>query len=103
VSVAFPSANTAGNVIIAFVRMSTSAQAIGMSDTLGISIAERVAQVQNTDGHQIHIFYAKNIKAGSNTVKATFSTANNHFWLAVYEFSGLSTSVGSGLLPVRHQ
>jgi hypothetical protein len=36
--------------------------------------------------------YAKNIKAGANTVTATFSATNNHPWLAIYEYSGLSTT-----------
>lgn len=92
VSVGFPSANTAGNLIIALVRMSTTTQTVTVSDTLGNAYVDAVAQPQNADGHQIHIFYAKNIKAGSNTVQATFSAANNHPWLAIYEFSGLSTS-----------
>jgi hypothetical protein len=38
----------------------------------------------------VHIFYAKNIAGGANTVKAAFSATNNHPWLAIYEYSGLS-------------
>src|SRR5262249_22130537 len=33
-----------------------------------------------------------NIAGGANTVTASFSAANNHPWLAVYEFSGLSAT-----------
>src|SRR5207248_5091308 len=44
------------------------------------------------DGHQTHIFYAKNIAGGANTVTATFSATNNHPWVAIYEYSGLSTT-----------
>src|SRR5262249_54721233 len=40
----------------------------------------------------IHIFYAKNVAGGQNTVRATFSATNNHPWLAIYEYSGLSTT-----------
>jgi hypothetical protein len=91
VSVAFPASNTAGNLIIAFVRASTTTQTITLSDTAGNSYTQAVAQAQTTDGHQIAIFYAANIKTGGNTVTATFSGANNHPFLAIYEYSGVST------------
>ncbi len=91
-SVAFSSANHAGNMIIAFVRMSSSSQTVAITDTFGNAYTDAVAQVQTSDGHQVHIFYAKNVVGGSNTVKATFSSTNNHPWLAIYEYSGLSTT-----------
>jgi hypothetical protein len=74
VSVAFPGSNTAGNLIIAFVRMSTSTQTVSISDTVGNAYTQAVAQVQNADGSQVHIFYAKKILSGANTVTATFSS-----------------------------
>jgi hypothetical protein len=92
VSASFPSSNTAGNLIIAFVRMSTTTQTVTLTDSAGNSYINAISQTQTTDGHQIYIFYAKNIGGGANTVKATFSAANNHPWLAIYEFAGLSTS-----------
>jgi hypothetical protein len=61
------------------------------------------------------LFYAKNILGGANTVTATFSGTNNHPWLAIYEYQGLSatspldrtsgaqgrsTAVSSGSTPV---
>src|SRR5207237_5830086 len=49
---------------------------------------DAVAEVQTADGHQIHLFYASNIKGGTNTVTASFSSTNNHPWLAVYEYAG---------------
>ena len=91
VSVAFPSANSGGNLIVAFVRMSTTTQAVSVTDSAGNTYADAVAQAQTTDGHQVHIFYAKNIHGGANTVKATFSATNNHPWLAIYEYSGLNS------------
>ncbi len=91
-SVSFASANTAGNLIIAFVRMSTASQTVTVSDTAGNTYADAVAQAQTTDGHQIHIFYAKNIRSGANTVTASYSATNNHPWLAIYEYRGLSTT-----------
>jgi hypothetical protein len=88
----FVSPNTPGNLIIAFVRMSSASQTVSVTDSAGNVYSDAVAQVQTADGHQIHIFYAKNIKGGSNTVTAQFSSTNNHPWLAIFEYSGLSTT-----------
>jgi hypothetical protein len=90
-SVAFPVANTPGNLIIAFVRMSTSTQTVALTDTAGNIYVQAVAQVQTADGSQVQLFYAKNILGAANTVKATFSATNNHPWLAIYEYQGLNT------------
>ena len=92
VSAPFPSANTAGNMILAFVRASTTTQTVMVTDSVGNSYTHAVAQNQTADGHQIHFFYANNIKPGNNTVTATFSATNNHPYIAVYEYSGLNTS-----------
>lgn len=91
-AVAFSSGNTAGNMVIAFVRMSTTTQTVKVTDKNGNTYTDAVSQSQTTDGSQIHLFYAKNVKAGANTVTATFSGTNSHPWLAVYEYSGLSAS-----------
>ena len=48
--------------------------------------------MQTADGSQVHLFYAKNIAGGANTVTAHFSASNGHPWLAIYEYSGLSTT-----------
>ena len=92
VAKAFPNGNTAGNLIIAFVRMSSTSQTVTLSDSLGNAYAKAVSQTHTTDGHQIHVFYAANIRGGANTVTAAFSGTNSHPWLAVYEYQGLSTT-----------
>ncbi len=91
-SLAFPSGNSAGNLIVAFVRMSTTGQTLQVTDSLGNIYTDAVSQAQTTDGHQIHLFYAKNVSAGANTVAASFSGTNNHPWMAVFEYRGLSTT-----------
>ncbi|HLH29859.1 MAG TPA: SBBP repeat-containing protein [Terriglobia bacterium] len=91
IAIPFLGANTAGNMIIAFVRMSTTSQTVSVTDAAGNTYTDAVSQTQDADGSQIHIFYAPNIKAGSNTVTARFSGANNHPFLAVYEYSGVTT------------
>jgi len=79
-------------LIVVSVRMSSTSQTVTITDSTGNSYVDAVSQAQSSDGHQVHIFYAKNIKAGANTVTATFSATNNHPWLAIYEYSGLSTT-----------
>ncbi len=91
-SIAFPSSNSAGNLIVAFVRMSTTAQTVQVTDSLGNVYTEAVSQAQTTDGHQIHLFYARNVAGGANTVAASFSGTNNHPWMSVFEYRGLSTT-----------
>jgi hypothetical protein len=92
IPVSFLSANTAGNLIVVSVRMSSTSQTVTITDSTGNPYVDAVSQAQTSDGHQVHIFYAKNIKVGANTVTATFSATNNHPWLAIYEYSGLSTA-----------
>src|SRR5262249_11109488 len=64
VSSPFPGANTAGDLIVAFVRMSTTSQTVQVTDTAGNVYTDAVSQVQTADGHQVHIFYAKNVAGG---------------------------------------
>ena len=90
-SQAFPTPNTAGNLIVAFVRMSTTSQTVQVADSVGNVYSDAVSQAQSADGHQTHIFYAANIAGGANTITASFSGANNHPWLAIYEYRGLDS------------
>ena len=91
-AIAFPSANTTGNTIVAFVRMSTMNQTVSVTDSQGNVYSRAVSQTQSTDGHQTAIYYAKNVAAGINTVTAQFSAANAHPFLAIYEYAGLSAT-----------
>jgi subtilisin family serine protease len=92
VSVAFAAANTTGNLILAFVRMSSATQTVTLNDSAGNTYIEAVAQVQSSDGSQVHLFYAKGIFGVANTVTATFTSTNNHPWLAIYEYKGLNAA-----------
>src|SRR5437588_789402 len=51
-SVPFPSNNTGGNLIVAFVRMSGTTQTVVVTDAAGNAYSTAVSQVQNVDGHQ---------------------------------------------------
>src|SRR5712692_32748 len=89
-SQAFPANNTAGNLIVVFVRASTTSQTVTVTDTASNTYALAVSQTQTTDGHQIRIFYATSAASSPNTVTATFSATNTHPWLSVFEFTGVS-------------
>jgi len=86
---AFASANAAGSLVIAVVRMSTTSQTVAVTDSAGNVYRDAVAQAQSADGHQLHLFYAANVLGGPNTVTATFSSINNRPWLAIYEYEGV--------------
>jgi hypothetical protein len=92
VTSAFASANAAGSLVIAVVRMSTTSQTVSVTDSAGNVYREAVAQAQTADGHQMHLFYAANVTGGPNTVTATFSSVNNRPWLAIYEYGGVRTT-----------
>src|SRR6185437_10983485 len=107
----FTSNVTTGNMIIAFVRLSTlTATTVTVTDTQGNTYVDAVAQNQDTDQHAIHIFYAKNVTGGADTVTAAFSSgANNHPWIAIYEYANMDTVApldktavgqGSGVTPL---
>jgi hypothetical protein len=72
--------------------MSSTSQTVTVNDSAGNVYTEAVGQTQTSDGHQLHLFYAKNIAGGANLVTATFSGTNNHPWLAIYEYRGLSAT-----------
>ena len=87
----FNSNNTAGNLIIVAVRISSLTTTVGIADTQTNTYSSAISQPQATNTHQIQIFYAANVKAGANTVTATYSASDNHPWMAIYEYSGLTT------------
>ena len=89
-SATFGTSTGSGNLILAFIRMSSTSQTVSVTDSAGNTYVDAVSQNQDADGHQVHLFYAKNIKGGPNSVRAAFSSVNNHPFLAVYEYSGLS-------------
>ena len=91
-SVAFTSANTAGNLIVAYVLWSNAGTAT-VTDTRGNTYAAVAAATKwNNSNWSSQVFYATNVAAGANTVKATFGTTINSFGiLYVHEYSGMDT------------
>ena len=89
-SLAFQSANTAGNLIVAYVVWSTTS-AVTVSDSKGSVYASAAPATRwNNNGWSSQVFYAKNVVGGANTVRATFSSAITSFAdLYVHEYSGM--------------
>ena len=88
-SLAFSSANTAGNLIVAYVIWN-NAGSVSLSDSRGNSYTSAAGRTTWGNGWSSQVFYAKSIAGGANTVTATFSTAISG-WGVVYihEYSGV--------------
>src|SRR5919198_1312811 len=77
-SLAFSSANTAGNLIVVYVVWSNTGS-VSLSDSRGNSYASAVGRTTWGSNWSAQVFYARNIAGGANTVTATFATAINSF------------------------
>jgi hypothetical protein len=90
-SLAFPSANTAGNWIGVAVRAGGTGQTFAVSDSRGNSYRRAIQFTESIDGTTLGIFYAENIAAGSNTVTVT-DTQSNTLRFAILEYAGVAAS-----------
>jgi hypothetical protein len=87
-AIAFNSANTAHNLIVAYVVWGNTSIS-GVSDTNNGSYAAIGSPVSWNGGAQnAQIFYMKNIAGGANTVTATFGASTNSD-LYIFEYQGL--------------
>jgi len=89
VPVTFTSDNTAGNFIIVAVAANTGSGSFTMSDTQANSYFT-VVPFASSSTYNGQIYFAKNVKAGPNTV-TFFPGAAVSSLIAVHEFSGLDT------------
>jgi hypothetical protein len=94
ISVAFPSNNAAGNLLVVGVEANySSGPTITVTDTLNGSYTSAIAPTSWYNGvyQAVQIFYFPNCAGGANTVTAT---ASNGSWINVVaaEYSGAATS-----------
>jgi hypothetical protein len=92
-SMAFKSANMAGNLIMVYLAW-TNTSSVSVTDTRGnvYTSVESPTTWGPTSNRSSQVFYAKNIAGGSNTVRATFATAiSSPGWADMYihEYSGI--------------
>ena len=91
-SVAFPGANTAGNLIVVYVLWDNPGT-VTVSDTKGNTYTPGTARQTWGTNWSSEVFYVSNVLGGTNTVKATFGTALTSFGIVyAHEYSGVATA-----------
>ena len=92
-SLAFPSNNTAGNLIVVYAVWGNT-QPVTLTDTAGNSYASAAPATRwNNGAWSSQVFYAKSVAGGANTVRATFSQAISDFGIIyIHEYSGLDAT-----------
>jgi len=88
-SLAFNSANTAGNLIVVYAIWSNTGS-VTVSDSRGNAYATAATRTTWGGTSSAQVFYARNIAAGTNTVTVTHATAVNSFsTIYIHEYSGI--------------
>jgi len=89
VAVAYPLAQTAGNLNVVVVGWNDTTSTVSMvSDSLGNNYALAIGPTTGA-GLRQSIYYAAGIKAGSNTVTVRFNQAARYVDIRVLEYSGV--------------
>jgi hypothetical protein len=93
VSVAFPRPTVAGNTVVAYALWS-EVGSVSLSDTAGNAYTSvSAASRWHGDAWSAQVLYASNVRAGSDTVTATFNSPIRTFGLLyVHEYSGIDPS-----------
>ncbi len=91
-SLAFSSANTAGNLIVVYLTW-TNTNSVSITDTRGnvyTNVGTRTTWGASSNASS-QVFYAKNIAGGANTVRATFASSHHIPGPSMYihEYSGI--------------
>jgi len=91
-SLAFPSANTAGNWIAVAVRAGNAGQTFTVTDTQH-NTYKLAAQLNETlDTASLAVYYAESIGGGANTVTVSDSISGGTLRFAAFEYSGVAAS-----------
>src|SRR6185295_1669530 len=90
-TLAFPSANTAGNWIGVAVRAGGTNQVITITDTRGNLYRKAVQFNVTLDNVSLAIFYAENIGGGTNTIQVSNSQSGT-LRLSILEYTGVATT-----------
>jgi hypothetical protein len=91
VSVAYPAAQTAGDLNLVVVGWDdTTATVQSVKDSLGNSYTLAIGPTKGT-GMEQSIYYAANIVGGTNTVTVTFNQSANYADIRILEYRGVAT------------
>jgi hypothetical protein len=90
-ALAFTTSNTVGNWIGVAVRASAAGQAFTVTDSNGNTYRKAIQLSETVEGTTLAIYYAENIRGGTNTVNVSES-----IWgllrFAIFEYSGIATA-----------
>lgn len=89
-SVSFPAATSAGNLIVVSAGWGSGTATAAVSDSAGNVYQSAVGPVTN-GSIRAQIWYAENIRGGSNTVTVTFSASAGHN-VEIHEYAGVTTA-----------
>lgn len=90
-SVAFNSANTAGNLIVVCIRAGAGNETFTITDTLGNTYQQAFTITEPIDDDSMAIYYAQNIAGGANTVTVSDTSAFT-LRFSILEYSGVSAT-----------
>jgi Putative Ig domain/IPT/TIG domain len=91
-TLAFSSANLAGNWIGVAIRAGGTGQTFSLSDTRGNVYRKAVQLNETVDGTTIALFYAENIAGGANAVTVSDTLAGNTLRWSIFEYAGVATA-----------
>src|SRR5207302_8938162 len=87
---AFTAPTVSGNLIVAAVSWGSNTS-VTCSDSQGNSYAVAVTQYDTPNNQSLAICYAANVKSGTTTVTATFSSAAAYRRLLIHEYQGIAS------------
>ena len=90
-SVAFTSANNAGNLLLTAVENNAYVGPLSVSDSAGNTWTSVVGPATDGSSQAVQLFCAANAKAGANTVTVA-GTGGNYVDVVLAEYSGLGTT-----------
>ena len=91
-TLAFSSANTAGNWIGVGIRAGGTGQTLAVVDTRGNVYRKAVQFNETADGTTIALFYAENIAGGTNAVTVSDTLTGRTLRFSILEYAGVATS-----------
>jgi hypothetical protein len=90
-ALAFTSSNTVGNWIAVAVRAGSAGQAFTVTDSNGNTYREATQLSETVEGTSLAIYYAENVRGGTNTVNVSDSILGP-LRFAIFEYSGIATA-----------
>ena len=88
-SLAFPTANVAGNFIAVAIQSAPANEALTITDSLGNSYQKATRSNDRVDGTVVDIYYTENIAAGPNAVIVS-KPQSGALRFAIFEYSGVA-------------